>query len=752
MPKASRSNQLISTPNKASAVTPPVETPTVPFMYTGFQPLSTINGKNVASSFAKSEHQSWWTRRADDATWEGQRHWKKAVMLGDRSDDNNSDSAMNKRVATVQDNRSDELYSSQNHSKLIDPLSRQQATITDPAKRTIVIHPGSTTLRIGRASDPAPISIPNVVARRRPQSGKRGTQAGVFRRMEPRSTPEALETFTSKINAIRVELKTRMRQLKLRGITNGTGIAANYNAEVTPLVLSDDQDPLDTSWPPVTGPQSREIYIGEDALLIAEAEKNGYAVRWPLKRGYLNNSEESGYESRNEILADIEAVWSYALSHHLGVKELELKEYSAIFILPDLYDHIYLREMTDLMFRGLGFKQICIQQESLCACFGAGLGTACVIDVGASKTSISCVEEGWVIPDSRLQLSIGGDDITVVLSGMLRKQNFPYKELDLNVTWEWQMMEQLKEDMLVLSEGDVGLNTYSFFVRHPGRATTKWNVRAYDEVIIPAMIMFSPSIVEFDRKFKPGRSLFADRDSVDDVLDLGGNVITEAMRNATGIPVYTKPASVVPSINPNGSTTEVNRPNPPSVAEESLPAAGNDDYASPYNGTPQPVGNVIDSNAPTRRSSPTVVGPKPAPVATLVQPSSEPVLTPHSAFTAALSKVPLHEAIVHSLLACGPEERCKRMTGAIMIVGGGGLIHNIGYAITSRIQPMLKARYPNIEACTTIPPPRDIDPRILAWKGVSMLCRLESASDLWIRSSDWEVLGSKAIKDRAMFI
>jgi len=177
----------------------------------------------------------------------------------------------------------------------------------------------------------------------------------------------------------------------------------------------------------------------------------------------------------------------YALSTHLGIKEQDLKEYSAILILPDIYDHVYLREMVDLLFRALGFKQICLQQESLCACFGAGLGSACVVDIGATTTSVSCVEEGWVLPDTRIQLPIGGDDITTVLAGMLRGQNFPYKDLNLNCTWEWQMMEQLKEDMLVLSEADVGLNSFTFFVRHPQKPTVKWSVRAYDEVIIPAM-------------------------------------------------------------------------------------------------------------------------------------------------------------------------------------------------------------------------------------------------------------------------
>ena len=45
--------------------------------------------------------------------------------------------------------------------------------------------------------------------------------------------------------------------------------------------------------------------------------------------------------------------------------------------------------------------QVCHEQESICATFGAGISTACVIDIGASKTSITCVEEGLILPETR---------------------------------------------------------------------------------------------------------------------------------------------------------------------------------------------------------------------------------------------------------------------------------------------------------------------------------------------------------------
>lgn len=40
-------------------------------------------------------------------------------------------------------------------------------------------------------------------------------------------------------------------------------------------------------------------------------------------------------------------------------------------------------------------------QESVCGAFGSGLPSACVVDVGADKTSICCVEDGLSLPATR---------------------------------------------------------------------------------------------------------------------------------------------------------------------------------------------------------------------------------------------------------------------------------------------------------------------------------------------------------------
>ena len=77
----------------------------------------------------------------------------------------------------------------------------------------------------------------------------------------------------------------------------------------------------------------------------------------------------------------------------------------------------------------------------MAATFGAGVGVACVVDVGdqvvnfgkkaksskerkiiknVQKTSVSCVEDGVSLPSSRIQLGYGGSDVTQLLHYMSR--------------------------------------------------------------------------------------------------------------------------------------------------------------------------------------------------------------------------------------------------------------------------------------------------------------------------------------------
>lgn len=48
-----------------------------------------------------------------------------------------------------------------------------------------------------------------------------------------------------------------------------------------------------------------------------------------------------------------------------------------------------------------------------------------------------------------------------------------------------------------------------------------------------------------------------------------------------------------------------------------------------------------------------------------------------------------------------------------------------------------------------VPAPLDLDPSHLAWKGASVLSRIDVANDLWVRADEYERLGFRAVRERS---
>jgi actin-related protein 8 len=111
-----------------------------------------------------------------------------------------------------------------------------------------------------------------------------------------------------------------MRSLKLRGTTNGTGLAAAYNEQVKPETMHELNDPFAVEWTDTSG--NEPFFVGETAMRIVDPEKAGYALRWPIKRGRLN---KEGYRSIRELTGDVQDIWTTVLRDEL---EIDPKQFS----------------------------------------------------------------------------------------------------------------------------------------------------------------------------------------------------------------------------------------------------------------------------------------------------------------------------------------------------------------------------------------------------------------------------------------
>ena len=87
-----------------------------------------------------------------------------------------------------------------------------------------------------------------------------------------------------------------------------------------------------------------------------------------------------------------------------------------------------------------------------------------------------------------------------------------------------------------------------------------------------------------------------------------------------------------------------------------------------------------------------------------------------------------------------------------------------------RLQAIATPLVPNMEKVQIIPPPSNVDPRVLAWKGAAVLGKMDGVADLWITPQDWvcfmfplagqpilitasqDMLGLRALKERCFYL
>ena len=92
-----------------------------------------------------------------------------------------------------------------------------------------------------------------------------------------------------------------------------------------------------------------------------------------------------------------------------------------MLVVPDAGPTSLIKALVDIIIKELRFASVILMQESVCCTFGAGISAACVVDIGEHSTSVSCVEDGMIVPGTCTQLSYGGRDITSTLVWMLTK-------------------------------------------------------------------------------------------------------------------------------------------------------------------------------------------------------------------------------------------------------------------------------------------------------------------------------------------
>ena len=70
----------------------------------------------------------------------------------------------------------------------------------------------------------------------------------------------------------------------------------------------------------------------------------------------------------------------------------------------------------------------------------------------------------------------------------------------------------------------------------------------------------------------------------------------------------------------------------------------------------------------------------------------------------------------------------------------------------TRLPSLLRSRGQSVDNVSLLPPPRNVNPRFVSWKGASVMCNIEGLQDMWIGRDEWEALGERTLQNRCPFL
>lgn len=549
---------------------------------------------------------------------------------------------------------------------------------------------------------------------------------------------DLLLQFSSQYTAMAAELKTRMRQNKRRTLPNSKEMVINYNRRTPPETISEHNDPHRVEWTEIPDP-APEYITGQQALRIPDNSNPRYKLFWPIRYGWCN---EKDYNSKRLLFLDISLILEDAIKTQLGLtSKKEWPQYSCVFVIPDLYEKSYVTQVLEMLMKEFAFARVCFIQESLAATFGAGFTSACIVDIGAQKTSICCVEEGMCIENSRVNLKYGGADVTETFIKMMLFDHFPYADVNLLRRYDFLLAEELKKNVCTMNEASVSVQVFDFHLRVAGQDTRKYTFKAYDEVLLAPMGYFQPTIFDNSHKLDGRRKLMP---RSYDIYDGQPND-----------PVSAAQSEILTAIAPPApASSQVNEEAPPNVPDvQSTPSRSQ--HLSV-------LGRVQDLDATSRSSvagspAPEVVGTPQAggagtPVlGTQGQSSSQPPRPPTVEERDDILPIfPLDNAILTSIAhaARSDDRKMRDFLGGIMVVGGGSLISGFHSYLEERLQALRPGYAKEIMIGT---PPRDLDPQVVMWKGASVFGKLSGTNDSWIGQLEYDRLGSRLLAYKCMW-
>lgn len=380
-----------------------------------------------------------------------------------------------------------------------------------------------------------------------------------------------------------------------------------------------------------------------------------------------------------------------------------------VLIVPESSDRADVAEFVSALHRveELRMAAVFIHHNSVSCALGAGLSTCVVVDVGHSATTISCVEEGCIIADSRIHMHYGSQLIASAFERLLRRSG-AFDELSRDMTPDdgRLLISRACEQLCTFSSDEN--DTLSIVMARAPECGKMFRVKCGIGVrAIPAYGLLKPKLLAAaagalglpkGRLRKPAM----DRNSIEDNFMEG--LFDDIKRSATVL------AAIQFGL----------------FANECLDVL--QDESSPRHPTSAPLPDAIVW-AVTRAIAASI----------LSQTDAQ-----------------------HNILR-------RRYFNSILLAGGASALDGIGLALEGRIKKSLSGLGIDVSDVTVIDGAKaksdeellaagvagklddDNDPACLPWKGGAVMVEADAVREGWVYRDEWEARGVRALRERVPF-
>eukprot|EP00026_Physarum_polycephalum_P005796 Phypoly_transcript_05834.p1 GENE.Phypoly_transcript_05834~~Phypoly_transcript_05834.p1 ORF type:complete len:426 (-),score=52.06 Phypoly_transcript_05834:616-1797(-) len=283
---------------------------------------------------------------------------------------------------------------------------------------------------------------------------------------------------------------TALTQIKeaIEVLTEGTEAPDEYAEPI--YTESTCATPLQGT-PNWTDTTSNPLYlVGDDALNLSPTDRGSYGLVRPLRSTTISPTLKYSHAA---ICNDLQTIWTYSIENKLNIPAKEFGCYSVCLVVPDSFSKSEIKDFMNILLRDMGFRAGLVVQSSVCATYGAGLVTACVVDVGHSRTCVSCVDDGISLPASRRVAPYGFSDVARLVGWLLRQPTYPYYFPPLPyVREEFIMQELIEMHATLIPELVHASKTFEFKHYNPPAPPVLYHTTISDVASIAPMGLFYP--------------------------------------------------------------------------------------------------------------------------------------------------------------------------------------------------------------------------------------------------------------------